>query len=596
MKIIIIGGVAGGASAAARARRLDENAQVIVLERGHHPSFANCGLPYYVGGKIEAREKLLVAPVAMLRDRHRLDVRVRCEVTSIDRPGKVVHIRNLESGDEMTESYDKLIIATGATPFRPPIPGIDGPRVLELRDLADADRMHAHATSGARRAVVVGAGFIGIEVTENLVRRGIHVTMVELGDQVLPPWDAEMIQPVDQHLRRNGVDVRLGESAVGFHDDGEQLTVRLQSGHSIDADFAVVCIGVRPESTLASDAGLACGPRGGIITNSHMQTSDEDVYAVGDVAQVTCFVSKTPTQIPLAGPANRQGRIAADHIFGRPSTYRGTQGTAIVGIFDMTAAMTGLSEKQLRRSGVRYEKIYIHPTDHANYYPGATAMTLKLIFDPVTGIILGGQAVGAAGVDKRIDVLAMAIQAGMTVDDLEEAELCYAPQYGHAKDAINMAGFVAAGVVRGDQPIVHADDLSPNDLSSSDLSSSMAGKTQVVDVRSPGETAAGHIPGCLTIPIESLRERMHELSIDRPVVAYCKVGQRGYLATRLLNQSGFRAFNLSGGYTSWSRLGSHDVEPGGSSDVAKEFAAGTKPGLGTSKEAISGSDTNPRRT
>ncbi|MGB7327159.1 MAG: FAD-dependent oxidoreductase, partial [Rubripirellula sp.] len=398
MKIVVVGGVAGGASAAARARRLDESAEIVVLERGYHPSFANCGLPYYVGGKIESRDKLLVAPIDMLRQRHRLDVRVRSEVISIDRKNRCVRVRNLDSGDEYQEDYDKLIIATGASPFRPPIPGIEGERVLELRDLADADRMHEVATSGSKRAVVVGAGFIGIEVTENLVRRGIHVTLIELGDQILPPWDREMILTVDAHLRHKGVDVRLGDSATGFCEDDAKLSVQLQSGETLDADFAVVCIGVRPESTLASKSGIGCGPRGGIVTNDHMQTSDPNVYAVGDVAQVNCFVSKSATQIPLAGPANRQGRIAADHIFGRTSTYRGTQGTAIVGVFDMTAAMTGLSEKQLLRSKTAFEKIYIHPMDHAGYYPGAVGMTMKLLFDPTTGVVLGAQAVGAAGV------------------------------------------------------------------------------------------------------------------------------------------------------------------------------------------------------
>lgn len=554
MKIVIIGGVAGGASAAARARRLNESAEIVVLERGPHPSFANCGLPYYVGGKIEARQKLLVAPVAMLRERHRLDVRVLSEVTSIDRDSRLVHVHNLESGEDYTESYDKLIIATGASPFRPPIPGIGSSRVLELRDLNDADRMHSLVTSGVKRAVVVGAGFIGIEVTENLVRRGIHVTIVELSEQILPPWDQEMILPIDTHIREQGVDVRLGESAESFTETGDGLSVALQSGESVDADFAVVCIGVRPESTLASEAGIKCGPRGGIIVNDHMQTNDQDIYAVGDVTQVTCFVSKSPTQIPLAGPANRQGRIAADHINGRSSSYRGTQGTAIVGVFDMTAAMTGLSEKQLQRSSTEYEKIYVHPSDHAGYYPGATGMTLKLIFEPTSGVILGAQAVGQNGVDKRIDVIAVAIQAGMTAYDLEEVELCYAPQYGHAKDPINMAGFVASGVLREDQPIVHVTDYPTENSSDKQTSNGNASQTQLVDVRTPAEYEAGHIPGSIHIPIESLRERMNELSKEQPVVTYCKVGQRGYLATKLLNQSGFDSANLSGGYTSWSRV------------------------------------------
>jgi NADPH-dependent 2,4-dienoyl-CoA reductase/sulfur reductase-like enzyme/rhodanese-related sulfurtransferase len=541
MKIVIVGGVAGGASAAARARRLSEDAEIVLLERGEQPSFANCGLPYYVGGLIESRDKLLVAPIAMLRQRHRLDVRTKSEVTRIDRAAKQVIVRSLDAGQEYAESYDKLIIATGAAPFRPTIPGIDSARVLALRDLADADRMFSHATSGATRAVVVGAGFIGIEVAENLVHRGIHVTVLELADQILPPWDREMITPVDTHLRDQGVDLRLGNSAQRFEETSTGLRIELQSGDMLEVDFAVVSIGVRPENSLALDAEIECGPRGGIVTNGHMQTSDPDIYAVGDVTQVGCFVSKTPIQIPLAGPANRQGRIAADHIFGRGSAYRGTQGTAIVGVLGQTAAMTGLSEKQLQRLGIDYEKIYLHPSDHAGYYPGASGMTLKLIFAPDTGVVLGAQCVGTKGVDKRIDVVAMAIQAGMTVYDLEEVELCYAPQYGHAKDPINMAGFIAAGVLRGDQPIIHAAQLASR--SDADLF--------VLDVRTAQEFHSGHIDGAVNIPIESLRERLDELPRDRKIAAYCKVGQRGYLATRLLNQQGYHALNLSGGYTTW---------------------------------------------
>jgi NADPH-dependent 2,4-dienoyl-CoA reductase/sulfur reductase-like enzyme/rhodanese-related sulfurtransferase len=541
MKIVIIGGVAGGASAAARARRLDENAEIVVLERGPYPSFANCGLPYYVGGVIKSRDKLLVAPIEMLRERHRLDVRTHSEVTSIHRDQQAVSVRNLDTQEEYVESFDKLIIATGASPFRPDIPGIGGSKVLELRDLPDADRMHSRATSSARSAVVVGAGFIGIEVAENLSHRGIHVTVVELGSQVLPPWDPEMIAPFDNHLRNQGIDIRLEDSATGFTETESGLDVQLASGDTLPTDFAVVCIGVRPESRLATAAGLACGSRGGIITNAHMQTSDPNIYAVGDVAEVSCFVSKTATQVPLAGPANRQGRIAADHIFGRPSTYRGTQGTAIVGAFGKTAAMTGLSEKQLKRSATDYEKIYIHPSNHAGYYPGASTMSLKLIFAPTTGLILGAQCVGSTGVDKRIDVIAMAIQAGMTVEDLEEVELCYAPQYGHAKDPVNMAGFVAADVIRHDQSIVHVAEI--------DFDSENA--HVLVDVRSPTEFADGHIPNARNIPLETLRERLSELPLGRRIATYCKVGQRGYLASRILNQHGFNAFNISGGYTTW---------------------------------------------
>ncbi|TWU03251.1 FAD-dependent oxidoreductase [Neorhodopirellula pilleata] len=549
MKIVIIGGVAGGASAAARARRLSEDAEIILLERGPEPSFANCGLPYYVGGLIESRDKLLVAPAERLRARYRLDVRTGNEVIRIDRDEQTVTIRDHADGRVYEETYDKLIIATGASAFKPPTPGIDGDRVLSLRDLPDADRLHARVTANAKpgkalRVAVIGAGFIGIEVVENMVHRNIETTLVERGDQILPPWDREMISPLIELLHQRGVQVRLNDSVTSFEDTGEELVVHLQSGETLRADFAVVAIGVRPENSLAIAAGLKCGKGGGIQTNEHMQTNDPNVYAVGDVAEVRDAVTGEPTQIPLAGPANRQGRIAADHIFGRDSIYRGTQGTAIVGVFGHAAAMTGHSEKVLVRSGRAYEKIYIHPADHAGYYPGATAMSLKLLFDPSDGKILGAQAVGINGVDKRIDVIAVAIQARMTVYDLEEVELCYAPQYGSAKDPINMAGFVASSVLRGDQPVMHSHDLNmPSD----------SNDRFILDVRTPTEFDAGHIAAATNVPLDELRDRLDELPRDRVIAAYCKVGQRGYMATRLLAQKGFEVENLSGGFTTYER-------------------------------------------
>lgn len=546
MKIVIIGGVAGGASAAARARRLNEDAEIIVLERGPYPSFANCGLPYYVGGTIENRKKLLVAPVELLKQRHRLDVRTLSEVTAINRNRHEVTIHNRTSGESYIEHYDKLIIATGASSFRPPIPGIDGDLVLELRDLLDADRMHEIATSGAKRAVLLGAGFIGIEVAENLVHRGIEVTIVELASQILPPWDAEMVTPIQQYLTERGIQLRLQDSIEEFAQANDSLKISLSSGEIIDADFAVVSVGVRPESGLAKDAGLTCGERGGIVTNASMQTNDPDIYAVGDVVEVDDFVTKARIQIPLAGPANRQGRIAADHLSGRTMEFRGTQGSAVVGIFDRTAAMTGQSEKALLRQKIAYEKIYIHPTDHAGYYPGANGMTLKLLFDPESGRVLGAQCVGTTGVDKRIDVIAMAIQAGMTVFHLEEVELCYAPQYGHAKDPVNMAGFVASGVVRGDHPVIHAAAVAQ--------SQSDANPEFILDVRTPAEFSAGAVPGAINIPVDDLRERLNELPTDRNIAVYCKVGMRGYLGTRILLQNNFAARNLSGGFTTWQAV------------------------------------------
>lgn len=542
MKIVIVGGVAGGASAAARARRLSEDAQIILIERGPDVSFANCGLPYYIGGKITDRDKLLVVTPKRLEERLKLDVRVRSSVESIDRKSKTVKIHDLESGREYEESYDKLILAPGAAPLRPPIPGIDSPGIFTLRNLQDVDRIKAVVDDGVQQAVVVGAGFIGLEVVENLVRLGVSTTVVELQDQVLPPFDKEMTTPLAEALAAKGVTLLLGEAADGFEQTDEGLVVRLKSGQELPAHLVALGIGVRPENKLAVDAGLKVGPRGGIQVNEHLQTDDPDIYAVGDAIEVKDFVLGGPTQVPLAGPANRQGRIAADNIFGRSSKYRGTQGTAILGLFGLTAAMTGASEKVLKRSEVPHRMIYVHPSNHAGYYPGAEQMTLKLLFDPESGKVLGAQGIGGAGVDKRIDVLAVAIQAGMTVFDLEEMELAYAPQYGSAKDPINMAGFVAAGLIRDDHPQIDVSSL---------LVTSPDQRPLLLDVRTVDEFAAGHIPGSTNIPVDELRSRLDELPKDQGIAVYCQVGQRGYLATRILNQSGFEAKNLSGGYKTY---------------------------------------------
>jgi NADPH-dependent 2,4-dienoyl-CoA reductase/sulfur reductase-like enzyme/rhodanese-related sulfurtransferase len=541
MKIVIVGAVAGGASAAARARRLGENAEIILFERGEAPSFANCGLPYYIGGVIEQRQALLVAPKERLETRYRLDVRTRTEVTSIDRDKKVVHAKDLETGNEYQQAYDKLILSPGASPLRPPIPGADLPGVFTLRDLDDADRLH-EIVQKATNAVVIGAGFIGLEMAENMVHRGLSTTVVELADQILPPWDAEMIAPVANYLRQKGIDLKLSDAAEAIEVEGQAMRVKLRSGQQVAADLVVMSVGVRPENALAVAADLKVGPRGGIQVNQHMQTSDVDIYAVGDAVEVPHFVDQSPTQIPLGGPANRQGRIAADHIFGRDSTYRGTQGTAIVGIFDMVAAMTGHSEKVLTASSQPYLKAYVHPKDHAGYYPGAESLTLKLLFSPADGKILGAQAVGRQGVDKRIDVLAVAIQACMTVYDLEEMELAYAPQFGSAKDPVNMVGFVASGMLRGDHPMVHADRLTIDEPNESHY---------LLDVRSPQEFAAGHVPGAVNVSVDELRNRLNELPRDLTIVVYCQIGMRGYLATRILLQNNFQVMNLGGGYTTY---------------------------------------------
>jgi NADPH-dependent 2,4-dienoyl-CoA reductase/sulfur reductase-like enzyme/rhodanese-related sulfurtransferase len=538
MKLVIVGGVAGGASAAARARRLSEDAEIILLERGPDVSFANCGLPYHIGGEIAQRDKLLVVSPERLRTRFNLDVRVRSSVQSIDRAAKRVHIKDLATGHEYDESYDKLILAPGAAPIRPPLPGIDLPGIHTLRNLDDMDRIIQTMQSGVRQAVVIGAGFIGLELVEGLVRRGISTTLVELQDQILPPFDPEMTTPIAEHLHSKGVSLMLGQSAAAFEQTAENLKVRLNSGPSLSAQLVIIGVGVRPENKLAVDAGLEIGARGGIHVNDHLQTSDPDIYAVGDAIEVTDFVTGEPTQVPLAGPANRQGRIAADNIFGRDVRYRGTQGTAIVRVFDRTAALTGASEKSLRRANRPYRKVYVHPANHVGYFPGAEGMTLKLLFDPYTAKVLGAQAIGGAGVDKRIDVLAVAIQAGMTVFDLEQMELAYSPQYGAAKDPVNMAGFVAGGLIRDDHPQI-------------DVEVVLAQRPMIVDVRTAEEFAAGHIPGATLIPVDELRNRIAELPRDRQIAVYCQVGQRGYLATRILRQKGFNAVNIGGGYKTY---------------------------------------------
>jgi NADPH-dependent 2,4-dienoyl-CoA reductase/sulfur reductase-like enzyme/rhodanese-related sulfurtransferase len=550
MKLLIVGGVAGGASAAARARRLSEDAEIVLLERGPDVSFANCGLPYYIGGAIAERDKLLVVSAERLRQRFRLDVRTGASVEKIDRQAKTLRVRDLRTGHAYEERYDKLILSPGAAPFRPPLPGADLPGVVTLRTLADTDNIKQKVDGGIRQAILLGAGFIGLELAENFVRRGVETSVVELARQVLPPFDAEMTTPIADRLTERGVRLFLGQTAEVIEASPGGLSLRLTSGERLSAPLVVLGVGVRPENRLAVEAGLEVGPRGGIRVNEYMQTSDADIYAVGDAVEVTDFVTGERVQVPLAGPANRQGRLAADHIFGRPARYRGTQGTAIVGLFDLTAAMTGASEKTLKRLGRAYRKVYVHPGHHAGYYPGAESMTLKLLFDPSSGKLLGAQAIGGAGVDKRIDVLAVAIQAGMTVFDLEEAELCYAPQYGAAKDPINMAGFVAAGLLRGDHPQTDADSL----IADNGLSSPL-----LLDVRTPQEFACGHIPGAVNIPVDNLRSRLAEVPKRRPIVTYCQVGQRGYLATRILLHAGRLASNLGGGYKTYQLFHSTPV-------------------------------------
>ena len=542
MKLLIVGGVAGGASAAARSRRLSEDAEIVVFERGPDVSFANCGLPYYIGGEIADRDKLLVTTPERLRTRFKLDVRTQSSVEAINRVARTVRVRNLATGQVYEESFDKLILATGAAPFRPPMPGIDLPGVFTLRNLQDTDQIKARVTRDVKQAILLGGGFISLELAENLVRRGISTTVVEKNDQILTPFDKEMTAPIVESLAAKGVTLVLGQTAELIEQSSDGLTVCLNSGQRLIAQLVIFGIGVRPENKLVVDAGLEVGPRGGIRVNDYLQTSDPDIYAVGDVIEVNDVISGDKTQVPLAGPANRQGRIAADNVFGRSMKYRGTQGTAILGFFDRTAAMTGASEKVLRRANRPFRKVYIHPAHHAGYYPGAEAMVLKLLFDPTSGQILGAQGAGGAGVDKRIDILAVAIQAKMTVFDLEEMELSYAPQFGSAKDPINMLGFVAGGLLRGEHPQLDLETV---------LAVEGADKPFLLDVRTPQEFANGHIPGAINIPVDDLRSRLKELPQDRKIAVYCQVGQRGYLATRILMQTGFSAANIGGGYKTY---------------------------------------------
>ena len=541
MRILIVGGVAGGASAAARARRLSEDAEIVMFERGEYISFANCGLPYHIGGVISDRQRLLVQTPQAMRARFRIDVRVKTEVLKIDREGKFLVTKDLSTGMERKESYDALILSPGAEPLRPPLPGIGSTRICTLRRMSDMDTIKSMLDKGSvKKAVVIGGGYIGLEMAEALRERKVDVTLLELKDQVMEPVDPEMAAFLHQELVLRGVDLRLGTAVKGFAEDNDTLRLELSTGESVVCDLAILAIGVRPEAHLAKDAGLKIGERGGIVVDENMRTGDPSIFAVGDAVEVIDFVTGAKTGIPLAGPANRQGRTAADAIFGKPSVYKNTQGTAICKVFGLAVGMTGANEKQLKSKAVSYEKIYIHPTDHAIYYPGATPISMKLLFDPVSGKILGAQAVGRQGVDKRIDVLAVAMRASLTVQDLKDLELSYAPPYGSAKDPINYLGFVASNLMDGMCQICHVEDvlkLRPDQA--------------VLDVRDAQEVELGRIPGALHIPVNELRPRMQELPKDKELLVYCKVGLRGYLACRILSQNGFKCRNLSGGYLTY---------------------------------------------
>ncbi len=557
MKVIIIGGVAGGASCAARLRRLDEKAEILMVEKGPYVSYANCGLPYHIGGVIEKESSLLVASAKLFKDQFNIEARVNCEAIGIDAIKKTVSLRNTVSGEVTTEHYDKLVLSPGALSVRPPFPGIDLPGIFHVRTVPDAKTINEWIEKGSpflsgidrysgfqtirpkTRAVVIGGGFIGLEMAENLRHRHFEVTLIEMIDQVLPPIDKEHADVVASLLNMKGVKLNLSDGVAGFK-EGEhgRVNVETKSGKIFPADLVILALGVRPDTTLAKMAGLEIGERGGIRVNEHMVTSNPDILAVGDAVEVKDYVTGEWSLIALAGPANRQGRIAADVIAGRKSVFRGTQGSSVVGLFGSTIAWTGVSEKALKRRGdTDYEKIYLYPNSHAGYYPGARPIAMKIIFRKSNGALLGAQALGTDKVEKRIDVFAAMLQLKATVYDLEEAELCYAPPFGSAKDPMNFAGMVAADILRGDMPLAHWQE---------------AKSGFVLDVREETELATESFKGSVNIPIGQLRSRLNELPKDKEIYVICRSGQRAYLATRILLQNGFKAKNVSGGMLSFA--------------------------------------------
>lgn len=542
-KILTVGGVAGGATAAARLRRLDETSQIIMFERGEYISFANCGLPYYIGGVIENREALLVQTVEGMSKRFNLDIRNFSEVVSIDPENKTISVKNLKTNEEYKESYDELILSPGASPTKPPIPGLDkADNVFTLRNIPDTDRIKAYVDDNRpKEAVVIGGGFIGVEMAENLVERGVKVHLIEMLDQVMAPFDYEMAQILHGHMEDNGVDLILGDGVDSFKNDGN--TIVLKSGKQISTDMTILSIGVRPENKLAKDAGLELGPRGHILVDENMMTSKDHIYAVGDAIQTKDLIFQEGASIALASPANRQARIVADRINGIDSKYKGVLGTSVAKVFDMTASSTGNNEKKLKQMGIEnYETVHLHPLSNAGYYPTANPMDLKLIFEVPSGKVLGAQAIGYTGVEKRIDVIATAIAAGMTVRELQDIELAYAPPFSSAKDPVNMAGYAASNILDG---LVKKVDVMEIDQLVED-------GEYLLDIRTEEEYSLGNINGSVNIPLDELRDRMDEIPKDRIIYVNCQVGLRGYLGCRILNQNGFNTYNLDGGYSLYS--------------------------------------------
>lgn len=544
MRYLIIGGVAGGATVAARLRRMDEKADIILFERGKYVSYANCGLPYYIGGTISDREKLFVQTVKGFTDRFRIDIRPEQEVIAIRPEQKTVEVKKLSTGDVYTESYDKLVLSPGAEPLRPGIEGISSRRIFTLRNVPDTDAIKQYVDrEHPRRAVIVGGGFIGLEMAENLHEAGLQVDVVEMADQVMAPLDYSMAAIVHQHLTDKGVRLHLKDGVKRFEEMPSGVKVHLGSGKQIEADMVMLSIGVRPETKLAREAGLIIGSLGGIEVNAYMQTSSPDIYALGDAVEVLHPVTGKPALIPLAGPANKQGRIVADNlVFGNKETYDGTIGTSIAKVFDLTVAAAGANAKLLKRQHIAYVSSYTHSASHAGYYPGAVPLTIKILFSPEGGRLLGAQVVGFGGVDKRIEMLAQVIQNKGTVYDLASLEQAYAPPYSSAKDPVNMAGFVAENILAGKSKIIQWREVG-----------GLSADTLRIDVRTPHEYQLGSIPGFINIPLDELREHLNELPKDKPIVVTCAVGLRGYLAYRILVQNGFtNVRNLSGGYKTWS--------------------------------------------
>lgn len=564
-KVLVVGGVAGGATTVARLRRLDEDLDIVLFEKGEYISFANCGLPYYIGGVIEERDALLVQTPEAMKNRFNIDVRIQNEVTKILRDEKKIEVKDLNTGKTYEESYDYLVLSPGSTPLKPPIPGIDAPNIFSLWNIPDTDAIDAYIKENCpKSAVVVGGGFIGLEMAENLHGLGIEVSIVEMLDQVMAPLDFEMAEIVHEHIKLKGGNLYLGDGVKSFHTKDGKTTVTLQSGKTIETDLVILSIGVRPNSELAKDAGLELNERGGIVVDDNLRTSDKDIFAIGDAIEVVDFVNKNKAMVPLAGPANKQGRIVANNIVGREEKYKGTQGTSVAKIFDLTIANTGNNEKTLNRLGKKYHEDYlisfIQAKSHAGYYPESLPITIKLIFD-LDGKVLGAQAVGYKGVEKRIDVIATAIRFEGTIYDLKELELAYAPPYSSAKDPVNMAGFVAENILNGDVDTIFWNELEELDKEN----------TIILDVTNSEEREMGYVEGSINIPVNELRDRLDELDKDKLIVSYCGLGIRGYIASRILTQNGFKAKNFAGGFMLYRSLFCKDKEDCGGKSLSEDI-------------------------